>query len=306
MILYIRQGYRRVNQMLKNKKAITMAVCILIIMSSTIIFARPDMRFIIVNTWGQLTTSSDLEQIKIEDQRLNQISIEEIKNNQTEITYDNTLALTSEEYPINENMKLDLVYYKDTDLQMDKALVDHYEALSDDVKSKTGDRLYIKSSYRSNEEQEILYSQDKQTAAIPGTSEHETGLALDVYIEFFAGNGFLKSQAGQYVNEYSWKHGFIIRYPVFKSRITGIRFEPWHIRYVGKPHAEIISKSGMTFEEYIQGLGINQFFTSQNFVISRQSGGVLLIPDFLTEIVVSPDNMGNYIITGIHSGDKDK
>lgn len=280
-----------------------MAVGVIILMSSTVIFARSDIRFIVVNTWSHLTTRPDLDRINIEDQKLNQVSMEDIKNNQTEITYNNTLALISEDYPINENMEFELIRYKDTDVQMDKALLDPYEALSDDVKSRTGDNLYIKSSYRSNEQQEILHSQDMQTAAIPGTSEHETGLALDVYIEFFAGNGFLKSQAGQYVNEYSWKHGFIIRYPVFKRRITGIRFEPWHIRYVGKPHAEIISKSGMTFEEYIQALEINRFFTSQRFIISRQSGEVLLIPDFLTEIVVSPDNMGNYIITGILSND---
>lgn len=195
-------------------------------------------------------------------------------------------------------MELELVNYKDTDVKMDKALVGPYEAISADVKRQTGDNLYIKSSYRTSEEQKTIYLGDKKTAAPPGASEHETGLALDVYIQFFGGNGFLKSEAGQYVNQYSWKHGFIIRYPVFKKGVTGIRFEPWHIRYVGLPHAKIISESGITFEDYLNKLETDKFFKSEEFIISRQAGEILMIPDYLEEAVVSSDNMGNYIITG--------
>lgn len=94
------------------------------------------------------------------------------------------------------------------------------------------------------------------------------------------------------------KYGFIIRYPLFKKHITGIRFEPWHIRYVGLPHSEIIYKERLTLEEYIESLEVGRYYRFKNYYISRQQGEKLLIPSNLTDVVVSPDNTGFYIITG--------
>lgn len=162
-----------------------------------------------------------------------------------------------------------------------------------------GDNLFVMSHYRNEQEQKYLYEEDNNTAALPGASEHQTGLALDVYVKGYAGSGFLKSEAGQYVNKNSWKYGFIIRYPLFKKHITGIRFEPWHIRFVGLPHSEIIYKEGLTLEEYISSLGVGNFYKYKNYYISRQEGDKLLIPYHLKEVMLSPDNTGCYIITGM-------
>jgi hypothetical protein len=180
----------------------------------------------------------------------------------------------------------------------DQELAESYAKLSADVKRHLDEDLFVMSHYRTEEEQKNLYEKDKKTAALPGASEHQTGLALDVYVRNYAGSGFLKSEVGQFINKECWKCGFIIRYPPFKKHITGVRFEPWHIRYVGLPHAEIIYKEGLTLEEYICSLEVGSYYKFNNYYISRQDADSLLFPDILKDIVISPDNTGCYIITG--------
>ena len=158
-------------------------------------------------------------------------------------------------------------------------------------------KFIVMSHYEMSRSKSILY-EETIILQLYRYSEHH-GLVLDVYVNGYAGSGFLKSEAGQYVNKNSWKYGFIIRYPLFKKHITGIRFEPWHIRYVGLPHSEIIYKEGLTLEEYISSLEVGNYYKYKNYYISRQEGDNLLIPYNLKEIVVSPDNTGCYIITGM-------
>ena len=90
--------------------------------------------------------------------------------------------------------------------------------------------------------------------AVPGTSEHQLGLALDIVD---ADNQLLdESQENtavqKWLMEHSWEYGFILRYPNDKSEITGIIYEPWHYRYVGKEDAEKIHSQGVCLEEYLQ------------------------------------------------------
>jgi zinc D-Ala-D-Ala carboxypeptidase len=101
------------------------------------------------------------------------------------------------------------------------------------------------------------YEKARMYSAIPGTSEHQTGLAIDV------GNNSATCAATscfQDTNEAKWLHlhvaeyGFIIRYPKGKEAITGYVYEPWHLRYVGKVVATDIMKRGITLEEYNKGL----------------------------------------------------
>ena len=92
--------------------------------------------------------------------------------------------------------------------------------------------------------------------AIPGTSEHQLGLALDI---INSRNWNLdESQAQmptqQWLIENSWRYGWILRYPDSKSEITGIIYEPWHYRYVGREVAAEIHSKGLCLEEYLQSL----------------------------------------------------
>lgn len=89
--------------------------------------------------------------------------------------------------------------------------------------------------------------------AVPGTSEHQIGLALDIVSSEYMNldEKQMETEDQQWLMENSWKYGFILRYPLNKSNITGIIFEPWHYRYVGKEAAKEIYEQDITLEEYL-------------------------------------------------------
>ncbi len=89
--------------------------------------------------------------------------------------------------------------------------------------------------------------------AVPGTSEHELGLAADIYSSenMSLDESQVDTFTQQWLMEHCWEYGFVLRYPKDKNEITGIIFEPWHYRYVGKEYAEIIHKAGICLEEYL-------------------------------------------------------
>lgn len=129
----------------------------------------------------------------------------------------------------------------------------------------------ICSAYRTQEFQEELYQSqiEKQMAlgysrecaeieagknvAVPGTSEHQLGLAVDIVdMSYQLLDSAQEDTAVQkWLMEHSWEYGFILRYPDGKSDITGIAYEPWHYRYVGRENAEQIYRTGVCLEEYL-------------------------------------------------------
>ncbi len=130
--------------------------------------------------------------------------------------------------------------------------------------------LYMVSGYRSYDTQKTIYSPGDSYTNQPGASEHQTGLAVDVVnsevnnglstnnLAFFA-DSFNISKEGQWLLNNSWKFGFILRYPKEKVDITGISFESWHFRYVGKDLAKELYDLNETLEEYS-----NLYNTSNN------------------------------------------
>ena len=106
------------------------------------------------------------------------------------------------------------------------------------------------------------YSREKagqlvgKATAVPGTSEHELGLALDIVDKDRPGRNSAQANTDtqKWLMANSWKYGFILRYPNGKTNITGIIFEPWHYRYVGKEIAKEIYESGMCLEEYLEAM----------------------------------------------------
>lgn len=122
--------------------------------------------------------------------------------------------------------------------------------------------LYGISAYRSYQRQTSIFKNNiakkgkaytLRYSAVPGTSEHQTGLAIDVSAKsqnFKLDNTFAKSPEGKWLEENAHKYGYIIRYPEGDEDITGYAFEPWHIRYVGKELAEYLYAHHMTLEEY--------------------------------------------------------
>ena len=122
--------------------------------------------------------------------------------------------------------------------------------------------LYGISAYRSYSTQKSLFdyyvrtqgeAEARQYSAMPGQSEHQTGLAMDVSsrsANFALEELFADTPEGRWLAENCAEFGFIIRYPKGKEEITGYNYEPWHIRYVGKEIAREIHRQGITLEEY--------------------------------------------------------
>ena len=91
------------------------------------------------------------------------------------------------------------------------------------------------------------------TVALPGTSEHELGLAVDlVDLDYqLLDRGQENTPTQRWLMKNAWRYGFILRYPPDAEEITGYRYEPWHYRYVGAAPAEQIHLLGITLEEYL-------------------------------------------------------
>ena len=128
--------------------------------------------------------------------------------------------------------------------------------------------LYVSEAYRSDEEQREMmksYTEsyikdgyDEETAkemaesyvALPGTSEHQLGLALDINADTnISGDN---QKVYDWLAENAYRYGFILRYPEGKENITGISFEPWHYRFVGEECADLIHRDGFCLEEYLE------------------------------------------------------
>ena len=109
----------------------------------------------------------------------------------------------------------------------------------------------ITSAYRSREAQQKVYDESEPgLAQMPGCSEHETGLAFDVTVRHDSGS-FEDTEQCQWLLEHCHEYGFIQRYPEGKEAITGVKYEPWHYRYVGTETAQKIHDSALTLEEYL-------------------------------------------------------
>ncbi|MFC7373181.1 D-alanyl-D-alanine carboxypeptidase family protein [Fictibacillus iocasae] len=142
------------------------------------------------------------------------------------------------------------------------------ERMFSDAK-KEGVTLLGVSAYRSHETQKALfqryvdkdgYEKARTYSAVPGTSEHETGLAIDVT----GGDGscpaqdcFGEKEEAKWLKKHAADYGFIIRYPEGKEKITGYKYEPWHLRYVGKQTAVAVSSRNITLEEYFNAVPVS-------------------------------------------------
>ena len=100
------------------------------------------------------------------------------------------------------------------------------------------------------------YKKASQIVTVPGASEHQIGLALDIISNDYTvlNEGFEKTSAGKWLKKHCKEYGFILRYPRGKEFITGIDYEPWHFRYVGKEAATIIMDNEITLEEFVESI----------------------------------------------------
>ncbi|HFJ9466354.1 M15 family metallopeptidase [Bacillus cereus] len=179
--------------------------------------------------------------------------------------YKGDLLLVNRDYPVKkDSIRSDIINVNhnselvrgyvifDRNLRLSKYVVKKFLNVVDAAGKDGVQHFLMSSGYRDFKEQSKLYKEMGSDYALPaGYSEHNLGLSLDVGS---TQKKMEKAPEGKWIEENVWKHGFVLRYPKNKSNITGIQYEPWHIRYVGLPHSAIMQKKNFTLEEYLEFL----------------------------------------------------
>ena len=174
------------------------------------------------------------------------------------------LVLVNREHPLPESISIETVQLSNGE-QVDARIYPALQQMFDDMRAQ-GLFPVVASGFRTREtQQQILddkieayrdegYSDREARAlaedwvALPGTSEHELGLAVDINADNVNSTG---QEVYDWLLQNAWRYGFIQRYPADKTDITGISNEPWHYRYVGREAAEDITEQGLCLEEYL-------------------------------------------------------
>ncbi len=203
-------------------------------------------------------------------------STETTESKQSETTQEQAsvidyMVLVNKENPLPDKWEDEVSLTKYTNSLGDEVLTesrayDAYLELKKDLEAE-GIHVDLDSAYRSIEAQkEIVEDFTKkygetyvqQYVAVPGYSEHHTGLALDLYLNVDGKDVYYNEDMVKYpeiwekIHAKLAEHGFILRYLEGKESITGFNYEPWHIRYLDDPEvAKEITEKGITLEEYL-------------------------------------------------------
>lgn len=209
----------------------------------------------------------------------------------------------------------------DNSVYVDSGIIENMNAMFDDFADIYGyTDVMVACAYRSYSLQVQLYNDEveekgdrvaEQWVAPPGYSEHQSGYAFDLNLSIDNGMSGIKYDGkGVYswINQNSYKYGFILRYLQGKEKITGYEYEPWHFRYVGEAHATYIMKNMITLEEYIDIVHMHSI--DDPLVINGDNGEVwhihyVPVSDGTTKIPVlknysyeiSGDNFSGFIVT---------
>ena len=182
-----------------------------------------------------------------------------------------TLLLVNSKHEIPEDYEVKLSTYKKKGKQVATAILDPLEKMIE-AGEKKGLSFAICSGYRSISYQEKLFNRDVETyqnqglsyeeavektsesVQPPKCSEHATGYAVDIVSKENSNLDETQEETEEFkwLKKHCYEYGFILRYPDEKKKITGITFEPWHFRYVGKKVAKFITKNNLTLEEFTE------------------------------------------------------
>ncbi|MBQ6889004.1 MAG: M15 family metallopeptidase [Lachnospiraceae bacterium] len=217
-----------------------------------------------------------LDEILEENDRYNDFSKSEaFSETAKEYVFDKNdwrLILVNKQHPVPEGYTVELETIKGS-MQCDARIIGDLIAMFQ-AADEDGVNLAVCSPYRDISRQEWLferkiknylkngmsymeaYSLASQIVMVPGASEHQLGLAIDINSDTYTSLdvGFADTEAGKWLAEHCWEYGFILRYPLGKEYITGVEYEPWHFRYVGKEAAKVITEQEICLEEFIEGL----------------------------------------------------
>lgn len=270
----------RVRKYKKKRQARRLKIMVIILSVQTLFLASMALIFLwkIGNTDTPFNiatlTDQNAESNRTKDKNINVSSIKNSNSYYSGESKDNDwkLILVNPWNKVPDNYDISLIQLINGQA-IDERCYPELQQMMDDCRA-AGLSPKICSSYRTQEKQERLfndkvnrligegYSQEAAqteaatTVAIPGTSEHQLGLAVDIVDTNYQklDSAQESTEVQQWLMENSWKYGFILRYPSGKSDITGIIYEPWHYRYVGKEAAKEIYEQGICLEEYLNSL----------------------------------------------------
>lgn len=210
------------------------------------------------------------ETLPADDQQEQQTDTPEENTQEPPVNVDDELLTVVNPWnPLPEDWVSDLVTLSDG-RRVDSRCYEAFEEMMAACRD-AGYAPFLCSAYRTQETQQSLYDNKVQrlmnsgmgeeeakveaakAVAIPGTSEHQLGLAVDIVDANMQDltDEQEKTETQKWLMANSWRYGFIHRYPNDKTDITGIIYEPWHYRYVGKAAAQDIFNRDITLEEYV-------------------------------------------------------
>ncbi len=210
----------------------------------------------------------------IESSKTNVVA-QEVVSQGTEVEFnknDWNLLLVNKQHTIPDDYEFTLGTIKGS-MRCDERIIEPLTQMFAAAK-EDGVNLIVCSPYRDMARQEYLFDRKMKTfirsgmsyvdayktasitVTVPGASEHQIGLAVDIISDTYSALdiGFADTAAGQWLAQHSWEYGFILRYPLGKEDITGIQYEPWHFRYVGVDAAKVITEDKITLEEFVENL----------------------------------------------------
>lgn len=178
------------------------------------------------------------------------------------------LMLVNKQHPIPDDYTFNLGIIKGN-MQCDERIISELLAMMQAAKDD-GINLEVCSPYRTDGRQEWLfekkiknymgqgysyleaYKTASQIVTIPGSSEHQIGIAFDIYSDTYKqlDEAFEDTEAGKWLAAHSYEYGFVLRYPEGKEYITSIEYEPWHFRYVGREAAAVMHREDLCLEEF--------------------------------------------------------
>lgn len=239
----------------KNRTLIVIIIMLLAALTAASVF--------FIHRAAELSEMKEAERIREEEaarQAEEEAKKNSIKNKIEEEKSKWYLILVNEDNAIPDDFEVTPVPVEDgyeVDGRIEEALS---EMLADCREAGYSPRII--SSFRTRETQQYLYDRtaNKADTALPGHSEHECGLAADIVDadSLSWGDPLIDRQeempAQKWLMEHCHEYGFILRYPKGMQSRTGIIYEPWHYRYVGKEHAANIMKNGICLEDYLEDM----------------------------------------------------
>lgn len=230
------------------------------------------------------------------------------------------LRLVNSSHRISKDFVPEMVQYKNTSYYLNDEAAASLARMLADMEEELGEAPMVVSTYRSYERQEEVYNRDVNSAvesgvdiadaikgtsryiALPGASEHQTALAVDLSNDGSLEENFIETEAGVWIKENCHNYGFVVRYPKKKEKYTGIGYEPWHIRYLGQPFSDILYENDWCLEEFIAYMKRNKYMlwiddsNIWTMYFTEEPKGV-----FDSNTAVSDTNSGGYIVTSRRS-----